>query len=179
MSHVAIFAQGLNLAGRLVRSQYTYVRISRAVHNMASHPAPHRVPSVGSAATGVANPRAPTSTPVGRGCGVANPTLISQSAATWNLDLRFRRVGESGGGAVGRGSFGDVFLGFDELKQEQVFIKRQRRDSPEAAKEMACYNMLESFPHPNLIRMKGMFTGQFQGKPYLYIAMECCSTTLW
>ena len=177
--HVAICAQGLNLAGRLVRSQYTYVRISRAVHNMASHSAPHRVPSVGSAATWVANPRAATSTPVGRGCGVANPTFISQSAATWNMDLRFRRVGESGGGAVGRGSFGAVFMGFDELKQEQVFIKRQRRDSPEAAKEMACYNMLESFPHPNLIRMKGMFTGQFQGKPYVYIAMECCSTTLW
>jgi serine/threonine protein kinase len=100
-------------------------------------------------------------------------------AAYWNKDERFKRIGEGGEGAVGQGSFGEVFQGFDELKQEAVFIKRQRKDTDQAAKEMACYNMLEAFPHPNIIRMCGMWTGQFQEKTYLYIAMESCSTTLW
>ena len=100
-------------------------------------------------------------------------------AAHWNKDERFKRIGEGGEGAVGQGSFGEVFQGFDELRQEAVFNKRQRNDTDQAAKEMACYNMLEAFPHPNMIRMCGIWTGQFLDKSYLYIAMECCSTTLW
>ena len=76
-------------------------------------------------------------------------------AAGWNKDKRFTRIGEGGEGAVGHGSFGEVFQGYDELRHEAVFIKRQRKDTDQAAKEMACYNMLEAFPHPNILRMCG------------------------
>ena len=114
------------------------------------------------------------------GRGVDNPTLIPAiDAAFWNKDRRFKRIGEGGGGAVGHGGFGEVFQGFDELKQELVFIKRQKRETPQAASEMASYNMLEAFQHPNIIRMCGMWSGSFEARTYLYIAMEACCTTLW
>ena len=114
------------------------------------------------------------------GRGVDNPTLMPAiEAAFWNQNRRFKRIGEGGGGAVGHGGFGEVFQGFDELKQELVFIKRQKRETPQAASEMASYNMLEAFRHPNIIRMCGMWTGSFEARTYLYIAMEACCTTLW
>ena len=100
-------------------------------------------------------------------------------AAWLTLDQRFTRVGEGGDGAVGQGSFGEVFQGFDELMQRHVFIKRQKCETNQAAKEMACYNLLSSFPHPNIVRVWGMWTAQLRRRTYLYIAMESCFTSLW
>ena len=39
--------------------------------------------------------------------------------------------------------------------------------------------MLQAFPHPNILRMHGIWNAKFQKKEYLYIAMEACHTTLW
>ena len=125
----------LNLAARLVRS----LRISRAFYGMAPKYAPAGrslvVRSGRAAGTGVANPGAARSIAVGGGVG--NPFLRciepSMPAAGWNKDKRFTRIGESGEGAVGHGSFGEVFQGYDELRHEAVFIKRQRKDTDQAA----------------------------------------------
>ena len=112
--------------------------------------------------------------------GVGNPTFIGMMpAALLQKDRRFKRLGESEDGLVAEGGYGKVFKGFDELRQELVFIKRQNRGCEAAAREAACFSMLEAFPHPNILRMHGMWTGNFKEKTYFYIAMEACHTTLW
>ena len=130
---------------------------------------------------GVANPAAAGSNAAAPGGGTSFPRweFPAMPAAYYNKDQRFKRIAEGVDGLVGQGTFGDVFQGYDELKQETVFIKRQSTDTAQAAKEMACYNMLEAYSHPNIIRLCGMWTGTFKTRSYLYIAMEACSTTLW
>ena len=117
----------------------------------------------------------------GIGNGIDNPTFINAMApAFWHKEERFQRIGEVDGGVVvGRGGFGKVFAGYDHLRQENVYIKRQSTRHASAARELACYNMLQAFPHPNILRMHGMWNAKFQKKEYLYIAMEACHTTLW
>ena len=104
------------------------------------------------------------------------PTLVT---SVWSKDKRFKRIGENSGGHTAKGGFGTVFQGFDELTQRNVFIKRQDSGGNAAARETACYNMLEAFKHPNIIEMYGIWTAPHKNKNYLYIAMEACSTTLW
>ena len=114
------------------------------------------------------------------GSGVANQTLIhAMTPAFWHKDRRFKRLGEADGGVVAQGGYGKVFQGYDELKQEMVFIKRQSSESTAATREAACFTMLEAFPHPNLLGMRGMWTHSFRLRNYFYIAMEACHSTLW
>ena len=107
--------------------------------------------------------------------GTMNPGL-------WNKNSRFKRLGEAeadGGRRVGKGGYGIVFIGFDELRQERVAIKRQEADTAAAAREAATYTMLEAFPHQNLLRMHAMWTAVMLNTTYLYMAMELCTTSLW
>ena len=99
--------------------------------------------------------------------------------AFWSKDQRFKRLGEDTDGVVAVGGYGQVYKGYDALTQKMVFVKRQDVNCPSACRESACYNMLESFPHPNLLKMMGMWIGTCEEKSYFYIAMEACSTTLW
>jgi len=100
-------------------------------------------------------------------------------AAYMQIDKRFTRIGEAMGSAIGSGSYGHVFQGYDELKQRTVFIKRQKTNTQQAAQEHACYNMLAAYPHPNIVQMCGVWTSEHLNKSYLYIAMESCRTNLW
>ena len=115
------------------------------------------------------------------GAGVDNPTFTCGALApcVWSKDKRFKRTGENADDFRTKGVFGTVFYGFDELTQQNVFIKRQENGSPAAARETACFNLLEAFPHPNIIVMMGTWTATYDEKEYLYIAMEACRTTLW
>ena len=115
------------------------------------------------------------------GAGVDNPTFTCGALApcVWSKDKRFKRIGENADDFAAKGGFGTVFQGFDELTQQNVFIKRQENGSPAAARETACFNLLEAFRHPNIIAMMGTWTATYNDKEYLYIAMEACSTTLW
>ena len=114
------------------------------------------------------------------GSGFANATLINAMApALWHMDHRFKRIGEADGGAVAAGGFGKLFQGFDRLRQQVVFIKRQSPNTEAAAREVASYNTLQAFPHPNIVQMYGMWTSNLKEKSYLYIAMEACSTIIW
>ena len=99
--------------------------------------------------------------------------------ASWSKDQRFKRLGEDTDGVVAVGGYGQVYKGYDALTQKMVCIKRQDIKGPSVCRESACYNMLESFPRPNLLKMMGMWIGTCEEKSYLYIAMEACCTTLW
>ena len=122
-----------------------------------------------------------TAAPKAESKGGAHPPWgHAMSPAWWHLDNRFPRLGEAEqGGGIGKGGYGVVFNGFDQLRQKQVVIKRQPPETAAAAREIAAYRMLEAFPHPNLLRMHGTWTAQFDRTAYLYIAMEACSTSLW
>ena len=110
--------------------------------------------------------------PMAVGNGVHNPTLIhAMKPDLWHKDTRFKRFGENDDVGIGQGGHGTVFQGFDELRQEMVYIKRQSKNGEAAARETASYMMLEYFPHPNILRMYGMWTGNYVGNSYLYIAM--------
>ena len=142
------------------RSQPGSTRVPLGFYRMAATSAPAASSSsmAVAAGSGVTNFRT-------AGSGVANPTLIhALPPAHWHKDKRFKRLGEGSGGVVAQGGFGDVFQGFDELRQEIVCIKRQRKNTAAAGKEVACYSMLEAFPHPNIIRMYGMWTANFRDK---------------
>ena len=120
-----------------------YVRISRVIYAMPAKSAPpagHILHRGTVAGAGVANPGAAGSIAAN---GVGNPVVRCLTpppwkAAAWlSMDDRFKRIGEAADAFVGQGSFGDVFLGFDELKNEHVIIKRQRIETDQAAKETA------------------------------------------
>jgi len=102
------------------------------------------------------------------GSGVANPTLLTNAMqpAFWSKDQRFKRLGEDTDGVVAAGGFGQVYKGYDALTQKMVFVKRQDVKGPSGCRESACYNMLESFPHPNLLKMMGMWIGTCEEKSY-------------
>ena len=114
------------------------------------------------------------------GNGVANPTFIHAMSPTfWHMQHRFKLLGEAdGGGCLHAGGFGKVFRGFDHLTQQMVFVKRQST-SANAGKESSCFRMLQAFPHPNIVKMVGMWSASFNGREEFYIAMEACQTTLW
>ena len=113
--------------------------------------------------------------------GVAIQPLHYAMPPAWlPPDQRFERLGESDIDLMlGRGDSSQAMMGFDRLRQETVAIKRQRPDTRAALRDTAAYTMLDAFRHPNLLCMYGIWTGEFQGIRYLYIAMELCSTSLW
>ena len=91
--------------------------------------------------------------------------------AFWSKDQRFKRFGEDTDGVVAAGGYGQVYKGNDALTQQIVFIKRQDRRGLSASREAACFTMLESSPHPNLLKMLGMWYGTCGEKDHFYIAM--------
>ena len=107
------------------------------------------------------------------GSGVANRIFVTNpmGAAFLSKDERFMRFGESTDGIVAAGEYGQVYKGFDSLTQKVVFIKRQSTKGLSASRESACFTMLETFPHPNLLKMMGMWIGTCEEKSYFYIAM--------
>ncbi len=97
------------------------------------------------------------------------------AAARLRLADRFPRLDEGHGGRVGSGTFGAVYLSVDKFTQELVAVKRQRLCTASAGNELAAYETLRAFPHPNALRM----VERFFHADSLYIVVEHMPTTLW
>ena len=72
------------------------------------------------------------------------------------LAQRYQRLDEGAGGAIGAGSFGRVYQGWDALTQRVVCIKRQpmkSKSNSTLSTETAVYEMLRAFPHANVAHM--------------------------
>ena len=94
--------------------------------------------------------------------------------------LHSRFVGFGGkSGILGQGSFGTVRLGIDSESQNAVAVKTQKLPSDCAAREVAMFNLLEQYPHPNIIKMLCHFTSTAGLRQYLNFVFELASSDLW
>ena len=101
------------------------------------------------------------------------------AAAFLTSNERFQRIAEGNGGIVGKGGYGTVYQGFDHVLKEQCTIKRQKADEPTAVRETAFYTMMRAWPHPNILKMTGLFVQEFGGVKSLYICTETCADSVW
>ncbi len=101
------------------------------------------------------------------------------AAARLRLADRFPRLDEGHGGRVGSGTSTHLsilpYLSIDQLTQELVAVKRQRPSTASAGNELAAYETLRAFPHPNALRM----VERFCRADSLYLVVEHIKTTLW
>ena len=89
------------------------------------------------------------------------PPASSQAEAPTQLsgEDRYRRLDEGAGlGAVARGTFGKIYIAVDRSRDSTVMVKRQEMPSDVAARELAYYKALDSFPHPNVMPLLDHFT---------------------
>jgi serine/threonine protein kinase len=109
------------------------------------------------------------------GCQSDLGTMQVPREARLFLTERYPRVDEGKGGRVGEGSFGAVYMAIDRVTQELVAVKRQPPGNPACADEVAAYELLRAFPHPNLLRM----IDRFLEAGSMYLVLEFTATNLW
>ena len=102
------------------------------------------------------------------------------SSQVSGLASRYRRLDESSGsGAIGKGSFGSVYVALDTTRQETVAVKRQVLPSDAAMKELCFYKALSQVRHPNVMNLLDHFIGKGAAGTCLYLVFDFMDTTLW
>ena len=76
---------------------------------------------------------------------------------------------------LGRGHYGDVFLGKNTTTNTPVAIKRIRRKASRKLKviiqnEIDCLNIVKCVPHPNIVKMHDVY----EDNKHIWIVMEQC-----
>ena len=82
-------------------------------------------------------------------------------------------------GAVARGTFGNIYIAVDRSRGSTVVVKRQEMPSDVAARELAYYKALSSFPHPNAMPLLDCFTKSAERTTMLYMVFEVMGGDLW
>ena len=80
---------------------------------------------------------------------------------------------------LGQGSFGMVHLAIDRESQNNVAVKTQKLPSDCAAREVAMFNLLEIYPHPNINKILCQYTSTVGSSQYLNFVFEVACNDLW
>ncbi len=105
---------------------------------------------------------------------MASPGAPNAAAAA-----RYQRIDEGCGlGAVGRGSYGKVYVALDRETGETVAVKRQQLPSRAATTELSIFKALSQVPHQNVLRLLNSFTATAKQQQFLYMVFEFLDTSL-
>ena len=82
-------------------------------------------------------------------------------------------------GAIGKGSFGKVYVAVDLRTSTSVAVKRQQLPSTNASRELCFYKALSQERHDHVMLLLDHFIVATADRSFLYMVFEFMDTTLW